>query len=292
MRQVGVAAPPESRGTPRVGNDQQPSDFDDSGSSVQLSDGELSEEQDVLEAEEDKAAGYADCVWVEHSIEELELSSPVSASTRSPTKPSTPASLPDFASAPKFTHRKDTSHPKCIPSKCESAFDYGRLFLNDEVLNILVEFTNQAATSHPRLVHQRRFTNWKPTTAQEMLCFVGVCAYMGVVKIQNRKHAWGINSVYRQKWLSMRMSLRRFESLITAVNCAAAWTYSDRRLSAMNTLHSFWQMDELVTLFNRASKKYWNMGRLMSLDVSWLIMRRAYVKIYQFEVWLLKRGQL
>jgi hypothetical protein len=217
MRQVGVTAPPESRGTPRVGDDEQPSDFDGSGSSVQLSDGELSEEQDVLEAEEDKVAGYGDCEWVEHCIEELELSSPVSASVRSPTKPSPPASLPDFASAPKFKHRCDMSHPKCIPSKCESAFDYARLFFNDEVLNILVEFTNKAATSHPLLVAQLRFANWKPTTAQEMLCFVGVCAYMGVVKVQNRKHAWGRNSIYRQKWLSKRMSLRRFESLITAL---------------------------------------------------------------------------
>jgi hypothetical protein len=123
-----------------------------------------------------------------------------------------------------------------------------------------------AATSHPRLVSQKRFQKWKPTDANEMLCFIGVCQYLGIVRIQNRKHAWSRSSIFRQKWLSKRMSLRRFQDLVTAINSADSWSLSDRHLMRKNLEDPFWQVQELQKLFNRTSKKYWSMGRLMSLD--------------------------
>jgi len=262
---------PEGTAASRVGDLDQPSDFDGSDGSFVCTSGNDSEEQEENERNEDEAARmqYTECVWVPHDIQEmLEPESPVSASLRSPPKQNAemPGSLPDFASAPKYKPRVHRSHPKCIPRECDTACDYAKLFLTDEVLSILVTHTNLAAITHPRLLSKRRFQNWKPTTAKEMLCFIGLCAFLGVVKVQNRKHVWSKSSIYRQKWLSKRMSLRRFESIITALNVADGWSLSDHRLSKKNKERPFWQMDDILRMFNVASKKYWSMGRLMSLD--------------------------
>ena len=99
------------------------------------------------------------------------------------------------------------------------------------------------------------------------LIWFAIATYLGVVKLQNRKSAWRKDSLFQQPWIVARMSLWRFETIMYALNSTDHWNLpSTSHVEDMNKRHPFWQIDELVALFNARAKKYFHMGRLMSAD--------------------------
>ena len=232
--------------------------------------GDESEEQEEEEAKEDLATKYNGCVWTPYVIQQMPAAhSSVADATRSPPSARSAQAPSDFHGAPAFKLRPE-GHAKNIPRECETEAEFVNLLLNDgspySVMAVLVEFTNMAGRENPRLVCQTRFRKWQDTDIAEMLTFFAICTYLGVVKVQNRKAAWKRTSVFYQPWLRQRMSLKRFECLVNALNAAAAYNLSDHRLEQENAEHSFWQIQVLVDFCNRKSAFYWHMGRLMSLD--------------------------
>jgi hypothetical protein len=159
---------------------------------------------------------------------------------------------------------KIKSKPTRIPKTCKSAADYVSLLFTNGMFEILVEYTNAAAAEHPRL-QSVRMRSWRPTNVAEMKIWFGICAYLGVVKVKNRRHVW-TSKTFRQHWVRDRMSLYRFECILTALNCAAPWRLSASELADKNAAHPFWQMNDLVQKCNENCGYYWRMGRAMSID--------------------------
>jgi hypothetical protein len=172
----------------------------------------------------------------------------------------------EFADAPPFLSKKKKSKHKNIPAGTKTAAQFAALLFTDDMVETFVFHTNAAAREHPRLMHAKRYQKWKDLDIQEFRVFMAVVVYLGVVKVQNRSHIWKKKSAFSQAWVTSRMSLYRFESIVNAWNCATPWLLSDAQLKDKNVRHAFWQVQPLVNMCNTNCAKYFRMGRLMSID--------------------------
>jgi hypothetical protein len=189
-----------------------------------------------------------------------------------------PPPPPPMRSPPSFVAAPDLNPPACkgrkpsfkskarVPKDCKSAADYVELMFPTKSIQTFVKYTNRAATEHPRLVDQKRFKKWRCTTVQEFKLFLCVCVYLGVVKLSNRKQVWKRKGIFEQRWITKRMTLWRFESMIQAWNCTCPWVLSDETTTAKNKADPYWQIQGLVSECNRRSKKHFRMGSRMSID--------------------------
>jgi hypothetical protein len=146
--------------------------------------------------------------------------------------------------------------------------DFVQLMFPVELVDSLVTCTNAAAIGHPRLTALQRFINWKHTTRKEMYIFLAICVYLGIVKVQNRKLLWKHRGVFEQTWVSSRMSLRRFEGLLNALNCCMHWYphVSDADYAAKTAADPFWQIQRFVDECNEKSRYHFKMGRTFTID--------------------------
>ena len=183
-----------------------------------------------------------------------------------------------MAGAPLFARNHTHSRARRIPRDCKTPHDFVRLLFPDSHVDDIVRSTNAAATSHPRLKDQLRFANWKPCTSEEVVVFLAITVFLGVVKIQNRKVIWKRDSVFHQPWVSRVMTLRRFECLLNAFNCCNYWNLSDQEYAEKNAQNCFWQIDAFVQECNRRCAFHFQMGRLFSIDeavIPWKGRHRA-----------------
>lgn len=138
--------------------------------------------------------------------------------------------------------------------------------------------TNAAAKEHPRLKDQVRFANWKDTTCKEVRMFFVICVYLGDVKVQHTKLIWRKGCVFDQPFVRRHMSLRRFESLLNAVNCCCHWNMPDEQFVAKNNENCFWQIQNFVDEVNRLSRHHFKMCKAFSIDeavIPWKGRHRA-----------------
>jgi hypothetical protein len=180
--------------------------------------------------------------------------------------------------APEFD--RDNAKPKAarIPRECKTPDQFVQLMFPSSLVEELVTWTNAAATTHPRLKDQSRFAAWKPVTGKEMLLFLGVCVFLGVVKLQNRKLVWRKNGIFEQAWVQRRMSLRRFETILNALNCTGHWNLTNEEFAAKNSEDAFWQIKDFVSECNRRCAFHYKMGRSFSIDeavIPWKGRHRA-----------------
>jgi hypothetical protein len=226
--------------------------------------------EDVADEALDSSCKYKGCQWTLHNIAAAPPAArPVSFGTRSPPPPERPQNL-EFVGVPPFLLHQSKSHAKNIPRGCQSELDFVKLLLHDGtcddfILNA-VYFTNQVAHDSARLQGTTRHRNWRDVDAQEMLTYFAICCYLGVVKIQNRKHTWQKKGLFHQPWITARMSLKRFERITNALNVSNAAVLSDADLQAANARDPYWQIAAVVESCNTKCANFWHMGRLMSLD--------------------------
>jgi len=140
------------------------------------------------------------------------------------------------------------------------------LVFPDSLVAELVVHTNSAARQHPRLAEQDRYKNWKDVTQKDMYLFLAVCVYLGVVKVQNRQLIWKKGGCFQQPWIAQRMSLRRFETMLNALNCCAYFNLPMEEVASKNAADCFWQIRTLVEECNRRSAFHFKMGRAFSID--------------------------
>jgi hypothetical protein len=172
----------------------------------------------------------------------------------------------DLIGVPPFQRHQHKPRARRIPRDCKTPLQFVQLLFPDALVNNLVFFTNAAARQHPRLASLSRFSNWKDVTLKEMLKFLSICVYLGVVKVQNRKLLWSKDGVFAQPCVSQLMSLRRFENLLNAFNCVAYWNLSEEEVAAKNSENCFWQVQDLVDACNRRSQHHFKMGHAFSID--------------------------
>jgi len=180
--------------------------------------------------------------------------------------------------APSFARPDDEPRATRIPRECKSAAQFVELLFPPALIDQLVLHTNAAATQHPRLCTQQRYSQWHAVTRAEMTLFLAISVYLGVVKVQNRKLIWRHGGIFEQKWVTQRMSLRRFECILNAFNCCNYWTLSDAEYTAKNATNPFWQIEHLVSVCNERCALHFKMGRAFSIDeavIPWKGKHRA-----------------
>lgn len=248
-----------------VAADDAPSDQDSSNASAGS--------QSVSEEDETARIGFEGATW------RLVFDSALPATDSNTCAPPTPrdrrrrrssgtssSSSDSMCGAPPFQRDQKQPRARRIPRDCKTPHDFVRLMFPDEHVAELVRATNAAAKTHPRLKDQVRFANWKDVTQKEMILFLAVCVYLGVVKIQSRKLIWKKGGVFHQEWVGRIMTLRRFECLLNAFNCCLYWTLPDEEVAHRNADNCFWQIESLVQECNRLCAFHFKMGRAFSVD--------------------------
>lgn len=97
-------------------------------------------------------------------------------------------------------------------------------FLDEEILNLMIDQTNLYATQQLELQddvgHASRLHKWKPTEREELLKFIGLIGYMGLVKYLSLQDYWSLIPLYNNALVRNTMSRNRFEILLTMCHFA------------------------------------------------------------------------
>jgi hypothetical protein len=248
-----------------------PSDRPDDGDSRDGSVGS----QSGSEEDEVAAAGFEDVTWKlvfdstlpASAVNECPSPNRRDRQRRRSDGDASSSSSDGMSGAPPFQRDQQQPGARRIPRECKTPYDFVQLLFPDAHIDQIAHATNAAAKTHPRLREQVRFANWKDVTRQEMLRFMAICVFLGVVKVQNRKLIWRRGGVFHQEWVGRVMKLRRFECLLNAFNCSSTyWLLSDDEMAARHAENCWWQIENLVEECNRRCAFHYKMGRAFSID--------------------------
>lgn len=93
-----------------------------------------------------------------------------------------------------------------------------RTFLNDSIIDKMVEETNLYATQvlldTEDIKAESRLHKWVPTDKGEMLKFIGIVAYMGMVKMPSLDKYWSTDELFHIGTIPKIMSRNRFQLLL------------------------------------------------------------------------------
>ncbi|CAF1656880.1 unnamed protein product, partial [Adineta ricciae] len=95
--------------------------------------------------------------------------------------------------------------------------DCYRHFITDEIINLMVHETNRYAQQHlqaQELAQRSKALQWKPTTHEEMLKFLGIIIEMGLVRMSRVNYYWSKSKLYGSEVIQNTMSRDKFELLL------------------------------------------------------------------------------
>ncbi|XP_025422545.1 piggyBac transposable element-derived protein 4-like [Sipha flava] len=98
-----------------------------------------------------------------------------------------------------------------------SCLQYFQIFMTDELVEIMMLETNRNANQfvkQKRITRDTQMTKWVDTTHEEMIRFIGLLFYMGVVKLSSTANYWSRNVLYQNEICRKSMSRERFELLL------------------------------------------------------------------------------
>ena len=101
--------------------------------------------------------------------------------------------------------------------------DIFSLFVDDEVINVIVEETNRYADQFLAgkiLKPSSRFQKWKPTSPEEMQMFLGLLLWMGLNRRGTISSYWSRDPIYATTVTDGTMSRNRFEILLKFIHFA------------------------------------------------------------------------
>jgi hypothetical protein len=95
--------------------------------------------------------------------------------------------------------------------------DCYRHFITDEVISLMVRETNRYAKQYlltHKLSKRSKNLQWKPTTKEEMLKFLGIVNEMGLVQMPKVGYYWSKSQLYGSEIIQNTMSRDKFELLL------------------------------------------------------------------------------
>ena len=90
-------------------------------------------------------------------------------------------------------------------------------FITDEIISLMVHETNRYAQQHlqsQELSKRSKTLQWKPTTREEMLKFLGIVIQMGLVQMPKVDYYWSKSRLYGSEVIQNTMSRDKFELLL------------------------------------------------------------------------------
>lgn len=150
----------------------------------------------------------------------------------------------------------------------KTPIDYFKLFLTDEVINLMVTETNRTAhqtISARRLSRRSRLRDWVPTTAAEMKKFLGLLLYMGLVSLPRISDYWSSSTLYKNSVAPQTMSRNRFQILLRF------WHFNDNENPGENGRLA--KVAPLLSLLNRLFKEIKIADEELTIDESMIPFR-------------------
>jgi hypothetical protein len=151
-----------------------------------------------------------------------------------------------------------------------SILDFYSIFVDDEVLDMLVLETNRhaeqsivkAILSNTTSPHSK-LVNWVDTTRNEILMFLGLVMWMGLDSKPKLRDYWTKSPLYTNP-ISKLMSRNRFETILSLFHCADNEAPSPERLYKINPL---------INLLNTKFQKTYNPDENICIDESMIPFR-------------------
>ena len=132
--------------------------------------------------------------------------------------------------------------------------DYFQLFVTKDVTRQWICSTNSAGKN---LVRGRA---WTDITFNEMLAFLALVVFSGVVKYAERGMPWDSDPKYGNEWVKSTMSKVRFDSILTRWSYVDTTMISNAERAAKNKDNCFWTvqgfLDSFAVCCRRCYKPY------------------------------------
>lgn len=140
----------------------------------------------------------------------------------------------------------------------KSPIDFYSLFLNDSLLEIMVEETNRYATQKILLgsLPKSRISQWKDTSLQEMKTFIGLQLWMGLFRLPRLTDYWSKKLIYSNKVAVM--SRNRFELLLSN------WHFSNNE--AADVSNRLYKLMPVIQHLTTKFKQYFVPGEQICID--------------------------
>ena len=148
-----------------------------------------------------------------------------------------------------------------IPKDAESEWDFFHLFLTDEILEQFVDSSNAyAAAKIPK-------AEWKQDiTTFEMLTFLGIILYLGIIKYPSMEDAWSSDVAVGHPYLRSAMQFRRFKQILRSWHWVDTSIYSAEERKQMNKESPFWAVEEFVSKLSDRFAECYFPGQFLSVD--------------------------
>ncbi|CAF1085913.1 unnamed protein product [Didymodactylos carnosus] len=108
-----------------------------------------------------------------------------------------------------------------VPADSEDSainpIDCYRHFITDEIISLMVRETSRYAEQHlqtQELTKRSKTLQWKPTTNEEMLKFLGIIIEIGLVRMAEIEYYWSKSKLFGSEVIQNTMSRDRFELLL------------------------------------------------------------------------------
>lgn len=146
--------------------------------------------------------------------------------------------------------------------KFVTALDFFLLFFSAEVVATICENSNKYAWTRilEKPTHARPDGSWEEVTPSELLKFIGLVIYMGIVKVPRLKLYWNVGTLYSGLLARRIMPRRRFIALLALLHIA---DLDDPNQQSKGKLRYMWWLLEHI---NQVSAQLFQPNRDLSVD--------------------------
>ncbi|XP_054726603.1 piggyBac transposable element-derived protein 4-like [Anastrepha obliqua] len=162
-----------------------------------------------------------------------------------------------------------TNPPQVLQYDAGTPFQYYRKFLTDEILDIIVEETNRNANSQVAGIGTRsssRMNMWKDTDRQEIMEFLAIVMYMGMVKYPAITDYWKPSTLFKNAFVPQVMARNRFQILLKFIH------FADNAQSS-ETVSKTYKIDKIVQELILAFKQNRPASQKLVIDESMIPFR-------------------
>jgi len=154
-----------------------------------------------------------------------------------------------------------------------TALDFFRLYLTDEIVNLIVEQTNKYAEQYISSNDIKRHSpvnNWSPTNDKEMIAFLGLCMLIGVVYKPHLPLYWSTDAIYQTDIFPSVMARDRFMLILKFLHFT---DNSAQGNSANLNGDRLRKIKEITQLIRNRCRSVYTPGRDLCVDESLLLFK-------------------
>jgi hypothetical protein len=153
-------------------------------------------------------------------------------------------------------------------------WDFLNLYLNDEMLEVVVTETNRYAEqfiteNRANLKQYSNVKNWEDTTVNEIKTYIAMLVLMGIVYKPRINMYWSMDSILETPIFAKLMTRNRFQLLTRFIHFANNDMF-DPRDPDRDRLH---KIRQICDIFKRQWKSVYSPGRDLSVDESLVLFK-------------------